>query len=32
MYGDYKNITHKLYNTDRVPIWRLILEEHGPYI
>ena len=29
---DHKNITCKIFNTDRVLKWRLILEEFGPDI
>ena len=32
IYTDYKNLTCKNFNTNRVLIWRLILEEYGPDI
>ena len=30
--SDHKNLTGNNFNTDRVLIWRLILEEYGWYI
>ena len=30
VYTDHKNITYKIFNTERVMCWRLILEEFGP--
>ena len=30
MYADHKNLTYKIFNTERVMIWRLILEEYNP--
>ena len=32
LYNDHKNLTCKIFNIYRVLRWRLILEEHGPYI
>ena len=32
IYTDHKNLTCKIFNTDRVFIWRLILEEYFPGI
>ena len=32
IYTDHKNLTCKIFNTDKVIIWRLIIEEYGPYI
>ena len=32
IYTDYKNITCKKFNTNRVLRWRLILEEYAPHI
>ena len=32
IYNDHKNLTCKNFNTNRVLIWRLILEECGPDI
>ena len=31
IYSDRKKLTCKMYNTDRVFRWRLIIEEYGPY-
>ena len=30
VYTDYKNLTYKNFNTERVILWRLILEDFGP--
>ena len=30
VYTDHKNLTHKIFNTEGVMRWRLILEEFGP--
>ena len=30
VYTDHKNITYKIFNTECVMHWRLILEEFGP--
>ena len=30
MYTEYKNLTCKTFNTERVKRWRLILEEYNP--
>ena len=30
VYTDHKNVTYKLFSTERVMRWRLILEEFGP--
>ena len=30
VYTDHKNITYKMFNTERVMRWRLIIEEFGP--
>ena len=30
IYTDHKNITYKVFNTERVMLWRLILEDFGP--
>ena len=30
VYADHKNLTSKNFNTERVPRWRLVLEEFGP--
>ena len=30
MYTDYKNLTHKTFNTEKILRWRLILEEYNP--
>ena len=30
VHADHKNLTDKVFNTERVMHWRLILEEHGP--
>ena len=32
IYTDHKNFTCKIFNTDRVLRWKLILEDYGPYI
>ena len=32
LYNDHKNFTGKLFNTDIVLIWRLIIEEYDPDI
>ena len=32
IYNDHKNPTCNFFNTDRVLIWRLILEDYGPDI
>ena len=32
IYNNNKNLTCKCFNTDRVLIWRLILEEYSPDI
>ena len=30
VYTDHKNLTYKIFNTERVMCWRLILEDFGP--
>ena len=30
VYTDHKNLTYKMYNTERLMRWRLIIEEFGP--
>jgi len=30
IYTDHKNLTFKIFNTDRVIRWRLLIEEYGP--
>ena len=32
IYIEHKNHTCKMFNADRVFIWRLVLEEYGPGI
>ena len=32
IYSDNKNLTCKIFNTDRVLIWKLIIKEYGPDI
>ena len=30
VYTDHKNLTYKMFNTERIMRWRLIIEEFGP--
>ena len=32
IYTDHKILTCKMFNTDRVLRWQLILEDYGPFI
>ena len=29
-YTDHKNLSYNVFNTERVMLWRLIIEEFGP--